>query len=320
MAGCAAMFVVAPMAGVWLPMAVSSHAWDIDFLFYVILGVTGFFFILTEALLVAFMYRYTGGDAGVGWAPSVLWSIFKPLANVFNSAHKVEMAWTVVPSLILLYVAFAQVDTWQDVKYKSRLDQDVLAKTKEMPLQIEVSARQFEWRMRYPSVATWKEWKKDPSREKSTRWIKNRQFDDVLDIPNELHVIKNRHVVVQLSTKDVIHSFNSAHMRIKQDALPGKIIPVWFKPIESNVIKAKDKDGNFIKDKDGYYIWQDGRGRDLETGQPLHPEYVWDIACAELCGWGHYRMVGKIFVHPDEEDFLAWLETAAARERAVGHQ
>ena len=45
--------------------------------------------------------------------------------------------------------------------------------------------------------------------------------------------ILDRHVVINLSTKDVIHSFNMPHMRVKQDALPGKTIPVWFKPIKS---------------------------------------------------------------------------------------
>jgi cytochrome c oxidase subunit II len=314
MFACAALFVVAPIVGWWLPMAVSNHAEQIDNLFYIILGVTGFFFILTEALLVYFMYRYTPSEPGAVRSHSVFWSFIQPLTGFFNTASKVEMAWTIVPAVILLYLAFAQVNTWVEVKYRSRLDK-MWGFGPDMPVQVDISARQFEWRVRYPSVATWRAWKEDPT--KAVAWVKTPNFDDVR-IPNELHIIKNRHCVVQLSTLDVIHSFNSAHMRVKQDALPGKIIPVWFKPIESNVVRARDQDNQLIKDKDGHYIWQDGLGRDLDTGKPNHPEYVWDIACAELCGWGHYRMVGKIFVHPDEDDFLAWLESAAVRQHSVG--
>jgi cytochrome c oxidase subunit II len=313
MLACTALFVVAPIVDWWLPRAVSHHAEHIDNLFYLILAITGFFFILTEALLISFMYLYSAGEPGEVRGPSVFWNVFKPLTNVFNTATKVEMAWTLVPAVILLYLAFAQVSTWADVKYKSRLDK-FENDDGQMPVQVEVSARQFEWRMRYPSSATWREWQKNPDLAKrralAERWVKNGQFDDV-HVVNELHIIKDRHCVVQLSTKDVIHSFNSAHMRVKQDALPGKTIPVWFKPIASNVTPIKDKDGKIVR-------WEDGGGRDEDTGKPKDPTLVWDIACAELCGWGHYRMVGKIYVHESEEDFLTWLESAAARQHDVG--
>jgi cytochrome c oxidase subunit 2 len=310
MLACAALFVVAPLVGWWLPPVVSSHGWDIDFLFYLILAITGFFFILTEGLMVAFMFRYAGEGHGHVPArpPSMFWGAIKPIANVFNTASKIEMAWTLVPAIILLYLAFAQVSTWAEVKYKSRLDSQIWGAGDKMPVQVEVSARQFEWRMRYPSPATWKEWKKDP--EKAKAWVRNPQFDDV-HMVNELHIIKDKHVVVQLSTKDVIHSFNSAHMRVKQDALPGKIIPVWWKPIASNVTQVKDKDGKVV-------AWQDGGGHDEQTGKAKDAKLVWEIACAELCGWGHYRMIGKLYVHETEDDWLAWLEAAYAREHDFG--
>ena len=52
---------------------------------------------------------------------------------------------------------------------------------------------------------------------------------------NDLHAIKDHPSLVHLSTRDVIHSFNfNPHLHIKQDALPGKVIPVWFIPIKSN--------------------------------------------------------------------------------------
>jgi cytochrome c oxidase subunit 2 len=114
---------------------------------------------------------------------------------------------------------------------------------------------------------------------------------------------------VQLSTKDVIHSFNLPHMRVKQDALPGKTIPVWFKPTDYNVEPSG---------KDGKPSWIYRGGLNADTGRANDSNYVWEIACAELCGWGHYRMIGRAIVHKDEADFERWLEFAAASQNDFG--
>jgi cytochrome c oxidase subunit 2 len=340
MTACAGLFVVAPAAGWWLPDGVSAHAWDIDKLFYIILWITAFFFVLTEAILVAFMYLYREKAPGEVRAPSPISFYFKPLTNIFNTATKIEMAWTIVPSVILVYIAVAQVSTWADVKYRSRLDANVWGEGTPPPVQVELSARQFEWRFRYPSPDTWKKW--HGNRKLADNWVRNPEFDDI-HVTNELHCFNERHVVVQLSTKDVIHSFNIPFMRVKQDALPGKIIPVWFKPIKSNVT-GKDKDGNVligVDVKGGHHgesegpakrsrhttpaatdakvvRWEYGGGIDPETGKPYDRALAWEIACAELCGWGHYRMIGRVYVHETEADFLAWLESEAAKQNYVG--
>jgi cytochrome c oxidase subunit II len=320
MIGCGAIFVVAPVAGWWMPEGVSSHAWNIDFLFYIILAITGFFFILTEALLVYFMYRYAALGPSEVRRPSIWRGVFMPLTSVFNTSHKIEMAWTVVPAIILVYIAVAQVNTWAEVKYKSRL-QEALKSEASVPVQVDLSARQFEWRFRYPSPETWRMWKKNA--ELAQAWVRTPNFDDIY-MPNELHCIKDRHVVVQLSTKDVIHSFNIPQMRVKQDALPGKIIPVWFKPTGMYVgTDERGKPiyrGNVVKVPgiDGRFRWEDGGGLDSENGKPFEPAKVWQIACAEVCGWGHYRMIGRTYVHDDESDFLEWLESAATRQNNFG--
>src|SRR5262249_46507818 len=148
---CGGTFVVAPFFGWWLPEGVSTHSDSVDYLFYFILAITGFFFVLTEIILCVFMYKYaSGGDksADAPREPGVASQLVKPIANLLNDAHKVEMAWTIVPALILLYIAFIQVKTWADVKYQSRMP---TLKENTTPLQLAVSARQFEWRVRYPS-------------------------------------------------------------------------------------------------------------------------------------------------------------------------
>jgi cytochrome c oxidase subunit 2 len=97
--------------------------------------------------------------------------------------------------------------------------------------------------------------------------------DDIVTL-NQLHMQVNRPIIVRLTSKDVIHSFGLPYMRVKQDAVPGMEVPVHFTPIKTS-------------------------GK-----QP------WEIACAQLCGLGHYRMRGQYEVHT-KADFDKWLASQA---------
>ena len=307
MMACGLSFVFAPAMGWWLPEGVSTHAAEVDFLFYVILWITGFFFFLTEAILVGFMFYYSG-EPGTKPVRATDWpGLFKPLGGVLHDAHRIEMAWTLIPALILLYIAFAQIGTWENIKYQTKIpkfgEKDKDGKYV-VPLPIEVSARQFEWRTRYPHPDRLKQWL-DPAngtnpeiRKDFESFARNPQYDDVHGV-NELHLWKMNPTVVYLSTRDVIHSFNIPVMRVKQDALPGKVIPIWFKSLKANTAwdeQAKD----YVDEKEF---------DEKQVGKVVHNKaYRWDLPCAELCGWGHYRMIGRVYVHDTEKDFLGWLE------------
>jgi cytochrome c oxidase subunit 2 len=308
---CLGMFIVAPAAGWWLPPGMSGHSAAVDFLFYVILYITGFFFILTEAIMVVFMYKYAGHPGPAKAAPqSTSPNIFQKIFPFLHSQHRVEMAWTIVPAGILLYIAFAQVPTWYRIKDRSQTPTFGREEDK-VPVQVEVSARQFEWRVRYPSSERLAKWLKGEDKEDFKSFgafhhaqPKNKHQDDIW-VVNEVHLVKDRPILVHLNTLDVIHSFNIPFMRVKQDALPGKTIPVWFTPIKANTrYDAKTK------------RWVDGIN--LETGETDHRHYRWEIACAELCGWGHHRMIGRIFVHENPEDFLKWLKQKEEEGRSHG--
>jgi cytochrome c oxidase subunit 2 len=95
--------------------------------------------------------------------------------------------------------------------------------------------------------------------------------DDLVFL-GELHVPKDRPVIIELSSKDVIHNFALPHMRSAQDAIPGQIIPMWFKPI---------KTGTF------------------------------EIVCGQLCGYGHYSMKGSLVVD-EPADYQTWLKEQAS--------
>ena len=106
--------------------------------------------------------------------------------------------------------------------------------------------------------------------------------DDITTI-NQMTVPKDRPVLVHLSSKDVIHSFGTYEMRIKQDAVPGLDIPLWFIPTVTTE-EMRQKLGK--------------------------PDFEYEIACSQLCGLGHYRMRGFITVKTDAE-YDAWLAEEA---------
>jgi cytochrome c oxidase subunit II len=326
--------VISPLVGWGLPKNVSSYGPAVDLLFHVILVVTGFFFILTEAILVYFMYAFAGrGRPPVhpkpaeGAAPpgTFFLRVTKPMTGVIHDEHRLEVAWTLIPGVILFVLAVAQINTWLWIKDRNWMPKP--EEEKEVQ-QMEVSARQFEWRVRYPSPERMKSWETDrkladdfkPRRylDKNTNtWIDNAgvQADDI-HVVNEVHVWKGVRVLVHLTTRDVIHSFYLPNLRLKQDALPGKVIPVWFEATEANT-KFNEETKNW---EDGYDpekgTWTEGGGSLLSTPPPpRHPEQIWELVCAELCGWGHYKMQGRLYVHETKEDFLKWLEHAEAEQR-----
>ena len=111
--------------------------------------------------------------------------------------------------------------------------------------------------------------------------------DDVTTL-NQLYLPVNKPIIVRLRSKDVIHSFGVPEFRVKQDAIPGLTIPIWFVP---NVTTAEMR---------------------TRTG---NPEFQYEIACAQLCGLGHARMRGFVTVQTAEE-FQKWMEAKKKSSRS----
>ena len=103
--------------------------------------------------------------------------------------------------------------------------------------------------------------------------------DDVTTI-NQLYLPVDRPVLIQLTSKDVIHSFALQEMRVKQDVIPGTTIQVWFVP-KVTTDEMRQRTGN--------------------------PDFQYEISCAQLCGLGHYRMRGYLTVETPE-DFQKWMD------------
>lgn len=115
--------------------------------------------------------------------------------------------------------------------------------------------------------------------------------DDVTTL-NQLHLSVDTPVIVHLSSKDVIHSFMLNEFRVKQDAIPGIDVPAHFTPTVTTAEMRERLDD---------------------------PSFNYEIACAQLCGLGHYRMRGFVTVH-EPGGFEAWLaeQTRPDDEEAGG--
>jgi len=242
-------FLYAPFApDWWLPNplsnyhhVVSTFGREIDSLFLIILAITGLVFIGTQVVLVWASYRFVDQKDATG----------RPLrpSRYFHGSQRLEVIWTIIPAGILVFIALYQMGTWASIKFRS-------AAPKVAPI-AEITGRQFQWVMRYPG----------PDGKLNTQ-------DDLFTV-NDLHFVKNRTALIYLKSSDVIHSFFLPHMRIKQDAVPGLTIPVWF---------------------------------DADTAGK------YDLVCAELCGWGHYKMRGSVTVHETTEEFQKWLDDKLAEQ------
>jgi len=219
----------------WLPPNASSYGPRVDKLFYIILAITGIVFFLVQATLIIFLIRYRHKEGRK--------------AAYIHGHHTTEMIWTIIPALILVWLAFYQRGSWAEIKENFPPEKDAFV--------VEVSGQQFEWHFSYPG----------PDGQFDT--------DDDIETINQFHIPVNVPILLKLTSKDVIHSLFLPEFRFKQDVVPGMVIPAWFKAIK--------------------------------TG-------VYDVACAELCGLGHYRMRGFLNVHTPEKLEETLLELAAEEE------
>jgi cytochrome c oxidase subunit II len=226
----------------------------IDQLFYLILIITTVVFIGTQIALGYVLWRGASGrDENNAWFS--------------HGSHNLEVIWTIVPAGILLFISLYQMDTWADYRVKSMYPEEALLR----PV-AEVTARQFEWRIRYPSPD-----RKFKSEAEVKDWLENPKPNDLYTV-NDLHVRSNEPVVIHLRSGDVQHSFFAPKLRVKQDAVPGLVIPILFE-----VTKAGE----------------------------------YELLCAELCGWGHYKMGARIQAETPE-DFEAYLRKLQTEQNEDG--
>lgn len=226
--------------GWWLPEMVSTYGGGVDDLFKVIMYLVAVFFVLTEGVLIWCVLFNSGSR--------------DKKATFTHGSHKLELFWTFVPAILLIAIALYQMESWAEIKYDTKRPGNTSI--------ARVWAAQFDWHFQYAG--------------------KDGVYDtqDDIDSPYELVVPVNTNVVLDMRSRDVIHSFFVPEFRLKQDAMPGMEIPIWFNAT-----------------KEGSY----------------------DLICAELCGWGHYKMAGRVRV-VSQAEYEAFLEEADAKHFDNGSQ
>lgn len=211
------------------------------------------------------------------------------------------------------------------------------------PVRVRIVAQQFAWNVHYPGadgVFGRSDQKKvsDDNPIGIDRSDKNAK-DDFFTI-NQLYLPVNRPAILELTTKDVIHSFFLPFFRVKQDTIPGMIIPVYFTPTRTTEdirqsmrehIALNTRNRNLelysplaeVKDKDGKVLARPTLGLNTATVKKLTeagiteldvaPVNPTEIACAQLCGLNHYRMKGFVKVVTQAE-FDKWASEQVEEE------
>lgn len=220
-----------------LPSGVSTYAGDVDRIYYLILVITGVAFVIVEAALIIFLVKYRARPGRK--------------AYYTHGSVKAEVIWTAVPAVVVVMIGVLSGRVWNDIRSRDSVP------AHGVPLA--VHAKQFEWNITYPG----------PDGRLGTA--------DDFTRRNLLRMPVDTPVVVTLTSEDVIHSLFLPEFRVKQDAVPGMAITVWFQATQT---------GDF------------------------------SLACAELCGNGHTTMGGQVTVLSQDE-FTRWLaeesRTLAAR-------
>ncbi len=190
----------------------------------------------------------------------------------FSHSNRLEMIWTSVPLITMIVFGAITIPKWVQAT----------SAPSENAMHIRITGMQFKWFMAYPG-------KDGEFGERKVRQYGNIQnllglnpydekgYDDVY--VDELVVPVNQEISFDLEALDVIHDFYLPHFRMKMDCVPG--VPTRLKIIpDITTEEMRTKTGN--------------------------PDFNYEIACAELCGTGHWNMRRVIKV-VSQDEFDRWL-------------
>ncbi len=263
---------------VLLPMlSASVEGEHIDNLFVITMGLIFVVQFITQFLIYYFTFKYRG--------------LKGTKATFYADSHKLEMWWTITPTVVLSVLIIYGLWTWNMVQDLS---------TAENPLIIEVYAKQFQWEARYAG-------EDNELGIGNVRFIKgiNTMGVDMTDrnsaddIPvRELYLPKGRKVIFRFRSQDVLHSAYMPHFRAQINCVPGMTTSFGFTPSVTTLEMRENEDTTAKFDAINELRVE--RGDD-----PVEFDYL--LLCNKICGASHYNMQMKITV-VEEEDFNSWLK------------
>lgn len=226
------------MLETFIPQA-STYASEVDGLINMVGAFVGFWFFLSFGTFIWLIFRFRERNVDG--------------AEYITGELKHQKRWITIPHLLVLvcdvFIIVGAVQVWYNIKqYLPEAEQTV-----------RVTGQQWTWTFQHPG----------PDGQIDTA-------DDIATV-NELHVQKGVKYHYKLESVDVLHDFSVPVFRLKQDAIPGRIITGWFEPT-------------------------------------LEGEY--DVQCAEICGIGHGLMGARIFIE-SEEKHAAWVASESPVQLAA---
>lgn len=185
---------------------------------------------------------------------------------------RLEIVWTSVTLLVLLVLIVWGLKEWFKITGPAPKDAMVM----------EVTGKQFTWFFRYPGKdgelgrKDYKLIDAAKSNPLGQDWTDKANDDDI--VAGEMHLVVNKPVKLIINSQDVVHDVGMPYFRLKMDAVPGLPTTLWFTPTFTTAQMIK------------------------KTGDP---DFVYELACDQLCGNGHYSMRAVIIVQTQQE-FDKW--------------
>ncbi len=265
--------------------AASAHGPDLDYLFNLTLFFTGIVFVITHIALFWFAYKYRGQK--------------NRKALFLSHDNKLEVIWTAIPAVVMTFLVVGGLDVWNEVMADVGPNEE--------HIEIEATGYQFAWSMRYPG----------PDGALGTKYFKNitavnslgidfndeKSLDDVVSsAPGEVIKIPlGKTVRVRITSRDVLHNFDLPHFRVKMDAIPG--LPTYFVFTPTITTEEyRERLGSLKADGTPKYPeWHEPADPTDPESKKRYQEFQFELACAELCGKGHYSMRRVLEVVSPEE-------------------
>ena len=266
-----------------LPGAASVHGLKIDTLWDYNMYLVIVVFVLTNAVLFWFAYKYAG-KKGVK-------------ATFLAHDNRLEMAWTIAPAVVLAGIIIFGLKYWNEITERS---------TDPNKVTIELYAKQFDWTARYAGkdkVLGSTDYRQiDGGNSVGLDTLDATGYDDIL-VKNEFHIPVNREIEFKMRSRDVIHSAYMPHFRAQMNCVPGMVTEFKFTPNKTTAEMRKDP--YVIQLMAGINEARAKKGED-----PIEFDYI--LLCNKICGSGHFNMPMTIVVE-SEKEYNAWL----AKQKAV---
>lgn len=256
--------------------AASEHGVSLDYLFNITLFFTGIVFIITQILLFYFAWKYQGKKDRK--------AVFMPHDN------KLEIIWTIIPAVVMTFLVVGGLDVWNEAMADVEPGEEVI--------EFEATGYQFAWALRFPGedgkLGTKDYTKINGINTLGQDWTDEKNLDDLM--VDQIVLPKGKKVRVRITAQDVLHNFYLPHFRVKMDAVPG--MPTYF------VFTPTKTTEEYREELSKYPEYQVPDPNDPE--KMLWETFNYELACAELCGKGHFSMRRLVRI-VEEDEYEAWL-------------